>query len=136
MIELDLVEDFIVFLKEKGRVEEAEEMEATYKKFKEGMGSIRKDVEEKLAKFEDMPQRNTDELIAETKDGVITLEDCDFITCAILPNGNMHIVDMDSEDIKDLIADMGHFRVHEKSIGKAEPNPNYFGGKPKNKYLD
>jgi len=136
MIELDLVEDFIVFLKEKGKVEEAEEMEATYKKFKEDMNLARKDVEEKLADFKDMPQRNTDELIAKTKDGVITLEDCDFITCAILPNGNMHIVDIDPEDIKDLIADMGHFRVHEKSIGKAEPNLGYFESKPNDKYLN
>ena len=140
MIELDLVEDFIVFLKEKGKVEEAEEMEATYKKFKEGMDLVRKDVEEKLADFTSMsestPGRTTDELIAETKDGTITLEDCDFITCAILPGGNMHIVDIDPEDIKDLIADMGHFRVEQKPIGKAERNPKYSGGKPNNKYLD
>ena len=105
------------------------------------MDLVRKDVEEKLAEFTNMPEstpgRNTDELIAETKDGVVTLEDCDFITCAILPGGNMHIVDIDPEDIKDLIADMGHFRVHEKPIGKAEPNPNYFGSKPNDKkYLN
>ncbi len=136
MIELELIEDFIVFLKEKGKVEEAEEMKATYKKFKEGMDLVRKDVEEKLADFTSMPQRNTDELIAETKDGTITLEDCDFITCAVLPGGNMHIVDIDPEDIKDLIADTGHFRVHEKPIGKAEPNLGYFGSKPNDKYLN
>lgn len=136
MIDFNLVDEFIVFLKEKGRVEEAEEMEATYKKFKEDMDSLNEELVEKLNGIADTPQRTTDEIIAKTKDGVITLEDCDFVTFAVLPNGNMHVVDMDPEDIKDLIAEMGHFRVHEKPIGKAEVNVSYNGQKIDKKYLN
>jgi hypothetical protein len=136
MIDFNLVDEFIVFLKEKGKVEEAEEMEATYKKFKEDMDSLNEELVEKLNGISDTPQRTTDEIIAKTNDGVITLEDCDFITFAVLPGGNMHIVDMDPEDIKDLIAETGHFRVHEKPVGKAEINMSYNGQKPDKKYLN
>jgi hypothetical protein len=136
MIDFNLVDEFIVFLKEKGKVEEAEEMEATYKKFKEDMDSLNKDLAEKLNSIADAPQRASDEIIAKTKDGIITLEDCDFVTFAILPGGDMHVVDMDPEDIKDLIAETGHFRVHEKSIGKAEVNVSYNGQKIDKKYLN
>jgi hypothetical protein len=136
MIDFNLVDEFIVFLKEKGKVEEAEEMEATYKKFKEDMDSLNKDLAEKLNGISDAPQRASDEIIAKTKDGIITLEDCDFVTFAILPGGDMHVVDMDPEDIKDLIAETGHFRVHEKSIGKAEVNVSYNGQKIDKKYLN
>lgn len=136
MIDFNLVEEFIVFLKEKGRVEEAEEMEATYKKFKEDMDSLNEELVEKLNGIADTPQRTTDEIIAKTNDGVITLEDCDFITFAVLPNGDMHVVDMDPEDIKDLIAETGHFRVHEKPVGKAEINVSYNGQKIDKKYLN
>ena len=48
----------------------------------------------------------------------------------------MHIVDINPDDIKDLIADMGHFKVHEKPIGRAEATTSFMGQKPKNKYLD
>jgi hypothetical protein len=136
MIDFNLVDEFIVFLKEKGKVEEAEEMEATYKKFKEDMDSLNEELVEKLNGISDTPQRTTDEIIAKTNDGVITLEDCDFITFAVLPNGDMHIVDIDPEDIKDLIAETGHFRVHEKPVGKAEINMSYNGQKPDKKYLN
>jgi len=136
MIDFNLVDEFIVFLKEKGKVEEAEEMEATYKKFKEDMDSLNEELVEKLNGISDTPQRTTDEIIAKTNDGVITLEDCDFITFAVLPGGNMHIVDIDPEDIKDLIAETGHFRVHEKPVGKAEINMSYNGQKPDKKYLN
>lgn len=136
MIDFNLVDEFIVFLKEKGRVEEAEEMEATYKKFKEDMDSLNEELVEKLNGIADTPQRTTDEIIAKTNDGVITLEDCDFITFAVLPNGNMHVVDMDPEDIKDLIAETGHFRVHEKPVGRAEVNVSYNGQKIDKKYLN
>ena len=136
MIDFNLVDEFIVFLKEKGKVEEAEEMEATYKKFKEDMDSLNKDLAEKLNSIADAPQRASDEIIAKTKDGIITLEDCDFVTFAILPGGDMHVVDMDPEDIKDLIAETGHFRVHEKPVGKAEINMSYNGQKPDKKYLN
>lgn len=136
MIDFNLVDEFIVFLKEKGRVEEAEEMEATYKKFKEDMDSLNEELVEKLNGIADTPQRTTDEIIAKTNDGVITLEDCDFITFAVLPNGDMHVVDMDPEDIKDLIAETGHFRVHEKPVGKAEVNVSYNGQKIDKKYLN
>lgn len=136
MIDFNLVDEFIVFLKEKGKVEEAEEMEATYKKFKEDMDSLNEELVEKLNGISDTPQRTTDEIIAKTNDGVITLEDCDFITFAVLPNGDMHIVDIDPEDIKDLIAETGHFRVHEKPVGKAEINVSYNGQKPDKKYLN
>ena len=136
MIDFNLVDEFIVFLKEKGKVEEAEEMEATYKKFKEDMDSLNKDLAEKLNSIADAPQRASDEIIAKTKDGVITLEDCDFVTFAVLPGGDMHVVDMDPELIKDVIAEMGHFRVHEKSIGKAEINVSYNGQKVDKKYLN
>lgn len=136
MIDFNLVDEFIVFLKEKGKVEEAEEMEATYKKFKEDMDSLNEDLAEKLNSIADAPQRASDEIIAKTKDGIITLEDCDFVTFAILPGGDMHVVDMDPELIKDVIAEMGHFRVHEKSIGKAEVNVSYNGQKIDKKYLN
>jgi hypothetical protein len=136
MIDFNLVDEFIVFLKEKGKVEEAEEMEATYKKFKEDMDSLNEDLAEKLNSIADAPQRASDEIIAKTKDGIITLEDCDFVTFAILPGGDMHVVDMDPELIKDAIAEMGHFRVHEKSIGKAEVNVSYNGQKIDKKYLN
>jgi len=136
MIDFNLVDEFIVFLKEKGRVEEAEEMEATYKKFKEDMDSLNEDLAEKLNSIADAPQRASDEIISKTKDGVITLEDCDFITFAVLPNGDMHVVDMDPEDIKDLIAETGHFRVHEKPVGRAEINVSHNGQKPDKKYLN
>ena len=136
MIDFNLVDEFIVFLKEKGRVEEAEEMEATYKKFKEDMDSLNEELSEKLNSIADTPQRASDEIIAKTKDGVITLEDCDFVTFAVLPGGDMHVVDMDPELIKDVIAEMGHFRVHEKSIGKAEINVSYNGQKVDKKYLN
>lgn len=136
MIDFNLVDEFIVFLKEKGRVEEAEEMEATYKKFKEDMDSLNEELVEKLNGIADTPQRTTDEIIAKTNDGVITLEDCDFITFAVLPNGDMHVVDMDPEDIKDLIAETGHFRVHEKPVGRAEINVSYNGQKIDKKYLN
>ena len=136
MIDFNLVDEFIVFLKEKGKVEEAEEMEATYKKFKEDMDSLNEELVEKLNGISDTPQRTTDEIIAKTNDGVITLEDCDFITFAVLPNGDMHVVDMDPEDIKDLIAETGHFRVHEKPVGRAEINVSYNGQKPDKKYLN
>lgn len=130
MIDLDLVDDFITFLREKGKVQEAEEMATTYEKFKKNMEEAQKEVDTS----EDISEEN--DLIANTKDGSITLEDCDFITCAILPSGDMHIVDINPDDIKDLIADMGHFKVHEKPIGKAEVNTSFMGQKPKNKYLD
>lgn len=136
MIDFNLVDEFIGFLKEKGKVEEAEEMEATYKKFKEDMDSLNEELAEKLNSIADAPQRASDEIIAKTKDGVITLEDCDFITFAILPSGDMHVVDMDPELIKDVIAEMGHFRVHEKPIGKAEINVSYNGQKIDKKYLN
>lgn len=136
MIDFNLVDEFIVFLKEKGRVEEAEEMEATYKKFKEDMDSLNEELVEKLNGIADTPQRTTDKIIAKTNDGVITLEDCDFITFAVLPNGNMHVVDMDPEDIKDLIAETGHFRVHEKPVGRAEINVSHNGQKTDKKYLN
>lgn len=136
MIDFNLVDEFIVFLKEKGKVEEAEEMESTYKKFKEDMDSLNEDLAEKLNSIADAPQRASDEIIAKTKDGIITLEDCDFVTFAILPGGDMHVVDMDPELIKDAIAEMGHFRVHEKSIGKAEINVSYNGQKIDKKYLN
>lgn len=136
MIDFNLVDEFIVFLKEKGRVEEAEEMEASYKKFKEDMNSLNEDLAEKLNGIADAPQRASDEIIAKTKNGVITLEDCDFVTFAILPSGDMHVVDMDPELIKDVIAEMGHFRVHEKPIGKAEVNVSYNGQKIDKKYLN
>lgn len=136
VLDLNLVEDFITFLQEKGKVEEAKEMEAAYKKFKEEMDSLNEDLAEKLNSIADTPQRASDEIIAKTKDGVITLEDCDFITFAVLPSGDMHVVDMDPELIKDVIAEMGHFRVHEKPIGKAEVNVSYNGQKPDKKYLN
>lgn len=136
MIDFNLVDEFIDFLKEKGRVEEAEEMEASYKKFKEDMNSLNEDLAEKLNGIADAPQRASDEIIAKTKNGVITLEDCDFVTFAILPSGDMHVVDMDPELIKDVIAEMGHFRVHEKPIGKAEINVSYNGQKIDKKYLN
>lgn len=136
MIDFNLVDEFIDFLKEKGRVEEAEEMEASYKKFKEDMNSLNEDLAEKLNGIADAPQRASDEIIAKTKNGVITLEDCDFVTFAILPSGDMHVVDMDPELIKDVIAEMGHFRVHEKPIGKAEVNVSYNGQKIDKKYLN
>lgn len=136
MIDFNLVDEFIVFLKEKGKVEEAKEMEATYKKFKEDMDSLNEELAEKLENISKMPERTSDEIIAKTKDGVITLEDCDFVTFAVLPNGNMHVVDMDPEDIKDLIAETGHFRVHEKPVGKAEVNVLYNGQKVDKKYIN
>lgn len=129
MIDLDLVDDFITFLREKGKVQEAEEMATTYEKFKKNIEEAQKEVDT----TEDISE---DDLIANTKDGSITLEDCDFIACAILPSGDMHIVDINPDDIKDLIADMGHFKVHEKPIGKAEATTSFMGQKPKNKYLD
>lgn len=136
MIDLDLVEEFIVFLRQKGRVEEADQIAETYKIFKEQMGTSKEEIEEKLSKLAQTPEAVTDDLKIETNDGVITLEDCDFITFAVLPNGDMHVVDMDPEDIKDLIAETGHFRVHEKPVGKAEINVSYNGQKPDKKYLN
>jgi hypothetical protein len=100
------------------------------------MDSLNEDLAEKLNSIADAPQRASDEIIAKTKDGIITLEDCDFVTFAILPGGDMHVVDMDPELIKDAIAEMGHFRVHEKSIGKAEVNVSYNGQKIDKKYLN
>lgn len=136
MIDLDLVEEFIVFLRKKGRVEEADQIAETYKIFKEQIGTSKEEIEEKLSKLAQTPEAVTDDLKIETKDGAITLEDCDFITFAVLPNGDMHIVDIDPEDIKDLIAETGHFRVHEKPVGKAEINVSYNGQKPDKKYLN
>lgn len=136
MIDLDLVEEFIVFLRQKGRVEEADQIAETYKIFKEQMGTSKEEIEEKLSKLAQTPEAVTDDLKIETNDGVITLEDCDFITFAVLPNGDMHVVDMDPEDIKDLIAETGHFRVHEKPVGRAEINVSYNGQKPDKKYLN
>jgi|GEM_PF-6127090 len=145
MIELDLIEDFIVFLKEKGKIEEAEEMTRAFNDVKsvlsEGIDLIEKDINlhnkvEKIINFKDLPKTSQGESISKKNKEVIMLDDCEFITCAILPNNNMHIVDIESEDIKDLLADMGHFRVHEKPIGKRETNSIYFNNQIKNKYLD
>lgn len=136
MIDLDLVEEFIVFLRQKGRVEEADQIAETYKIFKEQMGTSKEEIEEKLSKLAQTPEAVTEDLKIETNDGVITLEDCDFITFAVLPNGDMHVADIDPEDIKDLIAETGHFRVHEKPVGKAEINVSYNGQKPDKKYLN
>jgi hypothetical protein len=140
MISLDLVDEFITFLREKGNNKDADEMAATYEKFKETVERSKKEIEERLSSLahgnEETAGQVTDDLVTKVENDIITLEDCDFVTCAILPNGNMHIVDIDPDDIKDLIVDIGHFRVHENPIGKAELNPAYFGNKPNDKYLN
>ncbi|MEY4333496.1 MAG: hypothetical protein RLZZ196_2239 [Bacteroidota bacterium] len=45
--------------------------------------------------------------------------DCIFVVMAILPNGNIHRVIIDSDEVADLIVDIGKFQVEEEPLGFA-----------------
>lgn len=115
-MEHNLIEEFAEFLKSKGKAEEADSMLESYRGFNEKMESIK----------EELIKKETEDSQLETNG--ITLEDCTFMTIAILPNGDMHMVDINSDNIADAIAETGHFRVAEEPMGKAEIKTHLLGG--------
>ncbi len=127
----NLIEEFAEFLRTKGKNEEAESLLNAYDVFDEGF----KDFKEKMLEgIEEV--KNQIEAPEEVPDG-ITIADCTFMTIAILPNGDMHMVDIASDDIADAIANTGKFRVAEQSMGRAEIKTHFLGGNPPDKkYLN
>lgn len=127
----NLIEEFAEFLRTKGKDEEADSMLNAYGVFEKGLEDLKKEILEEAQKQVEEPE---EELTA--ADG-ITIADCTFLTIAILPNGDMHMVDISSDDIADAIADTGKFRVAEQSMGRAEIKTHFLGGNPPDKkYLN
>lgn len=127
----NLIEEFAEFLRTKGKDEEADSMLNAYGVFEKGLEDLKKEMLEEAQKQVEEPE---EELTA--ADG-ITIADCTFLTIAILPNGDMHMVDISSDDIADAIADTGKFRVAEQSMGRAEIKTHFLGGNSTDKkYLN
>jgi hypothetical protein len=126
----NLIEEFAEFLRGKGKGEEADSMLNTYGIFEKGFEDFKKEMLEEAQKQVEEPK---EEVIV---DG-ITIADCTFMTIAILPNGDMHMVDINSDDIADAIADTGKFRVAEQPMGRAEIKTHFLGGNSTDKkYLN
>jgi hypothetical protein len=76
-----------------------------------------------------------------TKDD-ITINDCMFMMMAILPNGNIHYVNVKSDEIADFLAERESFQVYDPPIGRVEEVKEeitlgpLFGKAEKDKYLD
>jgi len=76
-----------------------------------------------------------------TKDD-ITINDCMFMMMAILPNGNIHYVNVMSDEIADFLAEREKFQVYDPPIGRIEEVKEeismgpLFGKGEKDKYLD
>lgn len=127
----NLIEEFAEFLRTKGKGEEADSMLNAYGVFEKGIEDLKKEMLEEAQKQVKEPE---EELTA--ADG-ITIADCTFLTIAILPNGDMHMVDISSDDIADAIADTGKFRVAEEPMGRAEIKTHFLGGNSTDKkYLN
>ena len=130
-MENNLIEEFAEFLRTKGKDEEADSMLNAYGIFEKGLEDLKKEILEEAQKQVEEPE---EELTA--ADG-ITIADCTFLTIAILPNGDMHMVDISSDDIADAIADTGKFRVAEEPMGRAEIKTHFLGGNSTDKkYLN
>ena len=133
-MENNLIQEFAEFLRGKGKNEEADSLLNAYDVFDEGF----KDFKEKMVEdIEEVKNQIDSPEEEEVPDG-ITIADCTFMTIAILPNGNMHMVDIASDDIADAIADTGKFRVAEEPMGRAEIKTHFLGGNStdKKKYLN
>lgn len=127
----NLIEEFAEFLRGKGKDEEADSMLNAYGIFEKGLEDLKKEILEEAQKQVEEPE---EELTA--ADG-ITIADCTFLTIAILPNGDMHMVDISSDNIADAIADTGKFRIAEEPIGRAEIKTHFLGGNSTDKkYLN
>ena len=50
----------------------------------------------------------------------ITINDCMFMIMAILPNGNIHYVNVMSDEIADFLAEREKFQVYDPPIGRVE----------------
>lgn len=130
----NLIEEFAEFLRGKGKGEEADSMLNAYGIFEKGLEDLKKEMLEEAQKQVEELETPEEELTA--ADG-ITIADCTFLTIAILPNGDMHMVDISSDDIADAIADTGKFRVAEEPIGRAEIKTHFLGGNSTDKkYLN
>jgi hypothetical protein len=127
----NLIEEFAEFLRGKGKDEEADSMLNAYGIFEKGLEDLKKEMLEEAQKQVEEPE---EELTA--ADG-IAIADCTFLTIAILPNGDMHMVDISSDNIADAIADTGKFRVAEEPMGRAEIKTHFLGGNSTDKkYLN
>ena len=127
-MEHNLIEEFAKFLKSKGKAEEADNMLETYKGFSERIKSIEEDI---LKAVEQEKEQELEKELEEKnlKPSGITLADCDFMVLAILPTGYIHAVEnVSSEDMADLIASKGRFRVSEEPVGKIEVKTDFIGG--------
>jgi len=56
------------------------------------------------------------------KEKQYVVADCIFVVMAILPDGNIHRVIIDSDEVADLIVDIGKFQVEEEPLGFAMVN--------------
>ncbi len=72
----------------------------------------------------------------------ITINDCMFMMMAILPDGNIHYVNVKSDEIADFLAERESFQVYDPPIGRIEEVKDeismgpLFGKSEKDKYLD
>jgi hypothetical protein len=57
------------------------------------------------------------------KEKQYVVADCVFIVMAILPDGNIHRVFIDSDEVADLIVDIGKFQVEEEPLGLIVADP-------------
>jgi len=127
----NLIEEFAEFLREKGKGEEADSILNAYGVFEKGLEGLKKEMLEEAQKQVEEPEEEL------TAADAITIADCTFMTIAILPNGDMHMVDISSDDIADAIADTGKFRVAEEPMGRAEIKTHFLGGNSTDKkYLN
>jgi len=132
-MENNLIQEFAEFLRTKGKNEEADSMLNAYGVFEEGF----KDFKEKMVEDIEEVKNQIDSPEEEEVLDAITIADCTFMTIAILPNGDMHMVDISSDDIADAIADTGKFRVAEEPMGRAEIKTHFLGGNSTDKkYLN
>lgn len=127
----NLIQEFAEFLRTKGKDEEADSMLNAYGVFEKGLEDLKKEMLEEAQKQVEEPEEEL------TAADAITIADCTFMTIAILPNGDMHMVDISSDDIADAIADTGKFRVAEEPMGRAEIKTHFLGGNSTDKkYLN
>lgn len=123
-MENNLLKKFASFLRETGENEEAEKIE-----------NILKGIEDFVEEIE-----NEEEIIPDSnKDGVITVADCRFMVCAILPDNNVYPVNIDSDDVADFIVSINKFEVIDQPIGTMVPKTAFQTNSTtstKNKYLD
>jgi len=64
---------------------------------------------------------NKEELEDDSMDSV-TIGDCVFMLLTILPDGNIHYVDVDSDELAEFLREKGEFKVLAGAIGYIQEN--------------